>query len=595
MSIYQFKEEDAHAFARHIGAKTRVKNGQLEFLHCPYCKSDDKQTFYISLTTGQFECKRASCRAKGNMITLSKDFEFSLGREVDTYYRTCNYSLKQYKEFKDAHRSIEVRDAAIEYLKGRGIPEDIIRKYEITTKLDAENIIVFPFKDEAGDLTFVKYRNSTYQKGDKGHKEWCEADRKPILFGMNNCDPEADDGQLIITEGQIDTLSVVTAGFTNVVSVPTGANGFTWIPHCYDFMQKFKTIVVMGDCEKGKITLSEEIARRWTKNTKVCREEDYKGLKDANDILQKFGVLAIKEAIKNAEPVSLQHIKPLAMVEQVDIMAMPTIKTTISELDQILDGGFRFGMLTVLTGKRGEGKSTLASQIGIEAIEQGYNAFFYSGELPDHVFRNWMDCQVTGKLNHTRSENDRLNMWYGKRAFIFDNTIIDEDEMVKLLEVIETAILQKDCRFIVLDNLMTAMDDDVTLDLYRSQGRFVGQLAALTKKYNVCTILISHPRKTQNGLLENDDISGSSQITDRADYVLQFGRNKDEENECFIRLTKNRLTGKITKTDSAVRCVYDPNSRRIAGSNTELKEIHYCWNALDDSFESINDMETIPF
>ena len=597
MGIYNIEPEDAERFVKHIGLASRHRGKQLELITCPYCKAQDKWTFGISLETGQFECKRASCGARGNMITLSKDFGFSLGKDADTYYRTCDYRKKQYKEFKEAHKPLTVLPEAVEYLKSRGISEDIIQKYEVTARTDNNKVLLFPFRDESGALTFIKYRNTDFKKGEtKGSKEWCAPGRKPILFGMNHCDPKADNGDLIITEGQIDSLSVAMAGYTNAVSVPIGCNGFTWIPHCYDFMNKFQRIIVMGDCENGKITLSEEISKRWPTKTRVCRPEDYRECKDANEILQKYGVPAIREAINKAAAPYNSHIKPLAKVQQVDIMKMESFKSGIETLDNLLDGGFRFGQLAVLTGKRGEGKSTIASMIGVRALAQNYNCFFYSGELMDFYFRNWMDCQVTGKLEHMASEHDKLDLWYGDRAYIYDDTIITDDELTDLPKTIETAIIQNDCKFIMVDNLMTAMTDDLSVDLYRSQSNFVGRLATIAKKYNVFVLLVCHPRKT-NQQLSNDDVSGSSNITDKADLVLTFGRIKDGPPDARkICITKNRLTGKITDTEG-IRLVYDQKSRRLAEHSAEFRTIRFDWNTDPYGFEEVDDedLEVIPF
>ena len=82
MNIYTFKEEDARRFASENGFRARRKDDELIFKECPYCHStsiNDKEKFSINLKTGQFHCWRASCGAKGNMLTLAKDFNFSLG------------------------------------------------------------------------------------------------------------------------------------------------------------------------------------------------------------------------------------------------------------------------------------------------------------------------------------------------------------------------------------------------------------------------------------------------------------------------------------------------------------------------------------
>ena len=80
----------------------------------------------------------------------------------------------------------------------------------------------------------------------------------PILFGMAQCE---DFTRLIITEGQLDSLSVASCDIKNAVSVPTGALGFTWLANCWDWVNKFEEIVVFGDYEKGKITLIETLEK----------------------------------------------------------------------------------------------------------------------------------------------------------------------------------------------------------------------------------------------------------------------------------------------------------------------------------------------
>ena len=69
-----------------------------------------------------------------------------------------------------------------------------------------------------------------------------------MLFGMDQC--EGFD-TLVITEGQLDSLSVAQAGVKNAVSVPTGAKGFTWLDPCWEWVTKFQEVTVFGDCENG--------------------------------------------------------------------------------------------------------------------------------------------------------------------------------------------------------------------------------------------------------------------------------------------------------------------------------------------------------
>ncbi len=226
--MYEFKPEDAYDFARHMGIKTYERNGKLHFQKCPMCNkaTNDKKTFAISLKTGQFKCLRETCGYQGNMLTLAKDFDFSLGNITDEYFRP----KKQFRTFKTPDKPIEPKEPAIEYLKSRGISSGIAKKYQITTQTDKDNILVFPFFSDKGKLEFIKYRKTDFDKTKDNNKEWCEANSKPILFGMKQCNLE--NKTLVITEGQMDSLSVAQAGIENAVSVPNGAKGFTWISYC---------------------------------------------------------------------------------------------------------------------------------------------------------------------------------------------------------------------------------------------------------------------------------------------------------------------------------------------------------------------------
>lgn len=236
MYRYEFNSEDAKRFARENGYEAKIARNEMIFAKCPYCgeRTTDKDKFSINLENGQFQCFRASCGARGNMLTLANDFNFSLGREWDDYYKLP--AGKIYKRLVQPKEKIIPKDFAIEYMAKRGISEDIVKRYQITTRNDNPTILSMPFFDEENKLQFVKYRRTDPTQVKKNGKEFTEKDCKAILYGMNCCNLE--NHTLIITEGQIDSLSLAEAGVENAVSVPTGANGFTWLPHCWSWIKK---------------------------------------------------------------------------------------------------------------------------------------------------------------------------------------------------------------------------------------------------------------------------------------------------------------------------------------------------------------------
>lgn len=610
MSIYNFSPDDARRFAQEQGIKAKQHGDELHFIKCPYCqnKTDDKNTFAINLRTGQFKCLRASCGAKGNMITLARDFNFSLGNDFDEYFNR----RKKYRDLSRYPRPI-VRPPAVEYMEGRGISAAITEKYGITTQKDHDNILVFPFFDEFGKMQFIKYRKTDFDKSKDKNKEWSERDCKPILFGMDQCDADQNE-TLVLTEGQIDSLSVaeVFDGNINVVSVPTGCNGFTWVPYCWDFLSKFKTLIVFGDHENGHITLLEEMQKRFNGVVKHVRPEDYRDCKDANELLQKHGKQAVIDAVQQAVIVQNKRIKKLSEVKSRNMSEVPGINTGIAQLDKLL-GGFYFGQLIILTGERGLGKSTLGSQFIVNAINQGVTTFCYSGELMDWMFQSWLDRQSAGReyINWTKGPRDEdvylidgaalelIHDWYDELCYIYDNSVIDsdEDENETILETIETAVKQYGCRMLMIDNLMTAIEDDLSSDLYRQQSAFVRALAEMAKRYDVIILLIVHPRKRIGLKFDNDDVAGSSNITNLADVVMNYARPKDDNDmhpDRILQVTKNRLNG---NTDyGGIPLWYDIPSKRILEARG-LSRWEYGWNIPDDfmSLPDFGEEEDIEF
>ena len=588
---YELKKSDVFDFASSMNRETRQKGDELEFKFCPYCNGgmhNDEWTFSINLNTGAYKCLRASCNESGHFVELCRDFEYRLEFEQPKIYR----QLPQKRP--------ETRNEAIAYMKSRGISEDVTRRFNITVQKDHPNVLVFPFYDETGKLMFVKYRKTDFKRGIDKNKEWSEKDTMPILFGMDQC---RGFDRLIITEGQIDSLSVIEAGIENAVSVPTGANGFTWFSYNYHWITQFQEIIVFGDCEHGSITLIDGLSARLPKEIvlKCVRPIDYLGEKDANDILRKYGRKAIQYCIDHAEIPTLNNVKQLADVQSVDINKIDKIRTGIVDLDRCIRGMAK-GQLVILTGKRGEGKSTFMSQLVAEALDQQRSVFVYSGELADYHFKNWLDLQLAGnrylrdrkdqfgEIDYYIDDDvlDKINMWYRNRAYIYDNNYLtDGTEFETLPETIERTIQKYNVELICIDNLMTAMEKvQEQTNLYLAQSNFVGKLKSIAMKYSVVIILVVHPRKTsQNDTADDNDlIAGSADITNKADIVLRFGRCDPEKYDCdgLLKVTKNRIMGTLkTTNETAVHVRYDKKTRRITGI-TELESLEkmYGWENL---------------
>lgn len=604
---YEFKPSDAYDFARHVGILCKERGDELFFKTCPYCKPratrGNVNTFSINLKTGQHKCLRASCGVSGNMITLARDFDFSLGTEIDEYYAP----KKKYRELPQPKEPVIPKPESLQYLESRGISEEVAKRYEITVQTKNPNILVFPFYDEVGKLKFVKYRKTDFDKTKDANKEWCESKTKPILFGMKQCDNSFK--RLVIVEGQMDCLAVATAGINNVVSVPTGAKGFTWVPYCWNWLCKWEEIIVFGDYEKGSISLLDELSKRLKTKIKHVREENYLDCKDANEILLKYGKEQVIKCVENVIPIPVENVIDLADVKDVDPYSLEKIPTRIQEVDKLLCGGLIFGCVNLITGKSGKGKSTLASQILGNAIDCGYNVFAYSGELPNFLFKSAIDFQSAGPQNVIeenrgeyvrryvrKSAKEEIEEWYRGKCMLYDRTMVN-DEDTDLLKTIEQMIISQNVRVILIDNLMTMISQtNVKGSKLDSQSNISHKLEDMARFYNVCIILVAHKRK-DSGIDDedmDDSIRGDSDIVNSAGVIIHYNVNKDEvdmdEFPRIIAVTKNRVFGRTNYNGWKVK--FDEKSKRIYGNNDDPDYL-LGWNKSDGFVQT--EYEESPF
>ena len=579
---YNMSLDDLNGFIEFIGAETKTKGKDVWFRRCPKCgdtaPKEDDWKFSVNWKTGAFGCFRGSCGYHGHFVELCRDFGYKIGMAVEHEYAAFPQPSED--------RKIVPRKSALAYLSARGISEETAEKYEVTSFESKPKVLWLPLFNEYGKLVGAKERRMDWKKGSRFQKEVFTKGSQPILFGMKQCE---DFTTLVITEGLIDALSVSEAGIKNACSVPNGKQGFNWIPACLKWMEQFNEIVIFGDLENGQVSLVDGIVKRVHRPVRIVRAEDYLGEKDANDILLNFGKDAVRRCVENAQERQVNHVKELADVEYKDLSKLPKIRTGVLELDKTLRGGICFGQVVLLSGKRGEGKSTFGSNLFADALDQGYRCFAYSGELPDYHFKGWLNAQLAGNA-HTSVRKE-----YRGRAFIYDRQIVDGEELESLTETVRKVVSQKDIKFVMIDNLMTAMDDvDDQSNLYLAQSKFVDALKEIAVQYDCVVLRIAHLRKTgkdeKGNAFDNDSVSGSSDITNRVDIVMNYGKApEDAEGDSVLQVGKNRLAGVLRLGKDGIMLKYSAKTKRVFGVRSLDKR--YGWERQPIVVEDID----VPF
>jgi len=516
--------------------------------------------------------------------------------EFDEDERPMVNKDKQPYRFPEPEKNEEMPRAE-KYLSLRGISRKTLDYAGV--RQDAKGNIVFEYKDENGRLLLVKYRPSRKLKSGE-MKTWCQKDKDttPILYGMHQVDTTKP---LLITEGEIDRLAAIEAGFQNAVSVPFGANNYHWIERNWDWLEQFDKIIIWADNDQaGEEMRKEVIPRLGEYRCYYVRSEH----SDLNIHLFKEGKESVLKAIEDARDVPITDVIDMADVEDYDISGAEKIKSGINGLDKWI-AGWVLGTVNVITGINGSGKSTFVNQVCVcEALSQGYNAFIMSGELTKPQLRNWIEYPMAGPQNVTEKDNganqpttyyvskavkEKMRDWYRGRIFIYDNDL--DMRASRILQKMEELTRKYGVKVFVLDNLMTIDLEGTEYEKFSKQKDFVKSLVRFAARFNSVVHLVAHPRKTETiQRLTKMDVAGSGDITNLAHYVTAVHRVLPSEKEdtlnkkgevvqegcpydCVIDLFKNRPIG---HQDKSVGVYFERASKRFYGDSDDPGK-EYSW------------------
>lgn len=339
--------------------------------------------------------------------------------------------------------------------------------------------------------------------------------------------------------------------------------------------------------------IAEELTARFPVPVMVPEGKDFRGCRSIRELLDNGGLLVLDKLLLDAEELPDQTLLNVADIDVRKKKNALRVVTGIPDLDREI-GGFSGGQVSVWTGKRGEGKSTLLGQILLEAVNQNRCVCAYSGEMAKEDFKLGLLQQAAGYLHVTRREDQRtervyydvdqatqkaINAWWDKRLFLTDiqrKNAHDEDNILKIFEY---ANRRYGCDTFLVDNIMTTeLKNEAQIGFWRAQSLFTGRLIAFAKRVDVHVHLVAHPRKTDGKKhIEADDVGGSGDITNRADNVFLVERVPEEELDrvgysTLLTVLKNREFGARAK----VKLDYNEPSRRLYQSGKSPAK-KYTW------------------
>lgn len=279
----------------------------------------------IDTVKEQYNC--FNCGEKGNIITLKKHFgDF-------TPYRTSPIKRKNFTQSLVKECAENIPNNIREYLNSRGVNDEIIQSKEIgyIEGVYGSNWITIPITmPESPEPDYFYLRKDPNNKNDDTPKNLSYPKGKGGVVLYGNLANENEN--LIITEGIMDCLSLLSLGYKAVTSTG-GCNTFKdeWIT---TELLKAKNIYVAYDRdeagEKGALKVLKMLKRAGYKNLFKVTLPDIVGDKgDVNDYIAKHRLPAEDLFTKYSEKypihIDISKFKELSLSDVEDVLSL-TIK-----------------------------------------------------------------------------------------------------------------------------------------------------------------------------------------------------------------------------------------------------------------------------
>lgn len=207
------------------------------------------------------------------------------------------------------------------------------------------------------------------------------------------------------------------------------------------------------------------------------------------------------------------------------------IPSGITELDR-RGVGFKRGMVSVWTGKRGCGKSSLLNMLILNSAQKGYKSALWTGELTCDTAKTWLYLQAAGKQYNERQYgtdyystpdhiSEKIDAWIDKYFWLFNNKYGENFSQIE--EQIRKLKESENIDVVLLDNLMVLDLRSLEENKYDRQSVLLQKLTDLAKELNIHIHLVAHPHKSLS-YIQVDNIGGSGDISNKADNVFVLSR-----------------------------------------------------------------------
>lgn len=438
-------------------------------------------------------------------------------------------------------------------------------------------------------------------------KDFIVSGKQKGLFGADKIDG-ASDKRIVITEGEIDAMSVAQAWHAKygkwfpVLSVSSATHLKELLNH-RDWIRQFDNVVLWFDNDEAGRKAVAEAAKIIGYDKCYDVQSNFK---DANEALlsNPEDPSVVLNPIYNAKSFSPVGIVSSANTwdaykkeSDAQYVPYPPFMEGLNEKNY----GRRMGSITLLTSGTGMGKTSWVKEdqfhllktrpdderIGVLSLEESIaEAVANIMALEANKRIQLPDVGMTDEEERQYWEatmgSDRF-MFLDHQGSMDDSSLIDKMEYMCL----------SGCKYLYLDHITIAVSEsssDGKSDTNSAIDSMMSDLLKLAKRHNVWICVVSHLRKTPNGqksfeegaVPSEDDLKGSGSLKQVPMQTFAISRNKMDKdpvkkNTSKFWVLKDRFTGRTGYVDSYIFGDDDGRLHRV--------------NAEEEAFEALDGSE----
>lgn len=202
------------------------------------------------------------------------------------------------------------------------------------------------------------------------------------------------------------------------------------------------------------------------------------------------------------------------------------------EIDDCMDGGFREGDFTIISGIPGDGKTTLSRMFTLNFAEKKIPSLWFSHEMTS---RELWDSFVKMGAD--------TNLIAHVPEFL-------EDDLDWMFKHMDKAIATKGTKAIFIDTLGDIVKSEKNQKDLGNYATYLAQICKDLRKYairnKVMIFAVAHAvKQTRSGSNEtnNSDIANSNGIPAAATNIFHVWRDNTEDNLSYVKIGKSRRDG----------------------------------------------------